>query len=369
MVVLRERAARLDRFIDSEGYEAVWFGTPDGFAWATGGDNRVDRTARLGQAAVGYLGDNDWRAVTTTTEARRLAAEQLPPEFTASVSADEWHQAELPASVAARSPTPAAADFDAPGLETFDPTGLRLRLSEDDRRRLERLGAAVGQTVETVCRELTPGDTERETAAGLRIGLNRQAIDAPIVLVGGSERAADYRQPTPTAATLGEYAVVAVTARRDGLYVSCARTVGFDPPDWLADRHETACRVEAAALAATADAAGGVDDPGPAGSAFEAIQTAYADADRPDEWRHHHQGGATGFAAHEWLAKPDSKAPVIAPAAYAYNPTVAGARSGDTALLADDDLSIVTATGDWPTTTYTVGDRTVDRPDVLDVAG
>lgn len=367
MVVLRERARRLDRFIDSEGYAAVWFGTPDGFAWATGGDNRVDRTAGVGQAAVGYVGGGDWRVVTNTTEARRLAAEQLPPEFTASVVADEWHQASLAAGVAARSPEPAAADFDVPGAAQFDPTRLRLRLADDDRRRLRQLGAQTGETVEAVCRELEPTDTEREVAAGLRVGLAQRGIDAPVVLVGGGDRAPEYRHPTPTGAQLDTYAVVAVTARRDGLYVSCTRTVGFEQPDWLTDRHRAACTVETAALAATADAAGPVERPGTAGAVFEAIQSAYAEADYPDEWRQHHQGGATGYAGREWLAKPDSRAPVLSPAAYAYNPTVEGAKSEDTALVTDDGVSFVTATGDWPTTTYSARDYSLDRPDVLSV--
>ncbi|MEZ3114770.1 M24 family metallopeptidase [Halobaculum sp. MBLA0147] len=399
-----ERAARLDALLDAEGYEAVWLGRPDSFAWATGGgDNRVDRTATVGEAAVGYLGDGEWQVVTNAIEAERLAAEELPPELSMSVVADPWHETTLPTAVAARSPNAAAADFDVPGLASLDATRLRLRLTEADRERYRRLGGAVGAAVERVCRELQPDDTEREVAAALRVGLAGRDIDAPVVLVGGGERAPAYRHPTPTTERLGEYAVVSVTARRGGMYVSCTRTVAFDPPEWLAAHHDAARRVETAALAATERVAGGeaveghgdgdtadaedatnaagesdTGDPdttaaeidtgtiGRASAVFDAIQTAYADAGYEGEWREHHQGGGTGYAGREWIATPDSDAPVVAPAAYAWNPTVAGAKSEDTALVTDEGVELVTTTGEWPTTTVSVDGLALERPDVVD---
>ncbi|SHH50451.1 M24 family metallopeptidase [Halobaculum gomorrense] len=364
MVDIDEREERLERFLAEEGYEAVWFARPNAFAWLTGGDNWVDASADMGDAAAGYLGDGEWTVVTNNIEAERLTAEELPAELSMSVAADDWYESSLGQSVAARSPTPAAADFDVPRLESVDPTRLRLRLGEDDLAAYRDLGREVALAVETVCRELQPEDTEHEVAAGLRISLAGRNIDAPVVLVGGGERAPEYRHPTPTDAALGEYALVIVTARRGGLHASCTRTVAFDPPEWLAERHRAAQRVETRALAATREAAG--RDDGTAGDVFAAIREAYAEEGYDGEWREHHQGGATGYAGREWFAAPDSDAPVASEAAYAWNPTVRGAKSEDTAYVTDDAVEVLTDSGRWPTETVEADGLALQRPAILE---
>ncbi len=375
MVDLTERAERLDAYLDRSGLEAVWFGTPASFAWVVGGDNRVDRTASVGEAAVGYTAGGNWHIVTNNIEADRLAAEELPPEFAASVRTYDWHEGDLAGAVAAFTPEPAAADFDAPGLDRVDPMPLRLRLSDSDIDRYRALGREAAAAVETVCQELEPDDTESEVAAGLRIALAARGIDAPVVLVGGAERARQYRHFTPTGTELGEYALLSVTAVRDGLHASLTRTVVFDAPDWFNDRYEAAVEVDAHIIAATYEAAtaGGPvsDDPlsdagTTSGAVFEELLDAYAEVGWPEEWRSHHQGGATGYAGREWFAVPDGDAPVVPSAAYAWNPTVRGTKSEDTVLVSAEGVEVLTRTGDWPTREFEVGDLTLARPDPLD---
>lgn len=369
-----EHERRLTALLAAENAEEVWLGRPDSFAWATGGgDSRVSRATAVGEAAVGYHADDGWTVLTNEIEAERLAAEQLPPALSMSVTADPWHETDLAGAVAARAGDDALADFPVSGVTEIDPTRLRLRLSAADCARYRRLGGEVAAAVERVCRRLQPEDTEREVASALRVGLSGRGIDTPVVLVGGGERAQAYRHPTPTTERLGSYALVAVTARRGGLYVSLTRTVAFDPPDWLHDRHDAARRVETTALAATRrvathrESATAATEPGRAGAVFDAIRSAYADAGHEDEWRHHHQGGATGYAGREWIATPDSDAPVVSPAAYAWNPTVRGAKSEDTVLVDEGRVEPVTTTGEWPTTTVTVDGLSLERPDVLSV--
>ncbi len=357
---LSARVDRLDAYLDENDLEAVWFARPNSFAWLTGGDNRVDYAGDVGVAAAGY--DGDLRVVTDNIEADRLADEELPDAF--GVESAPWYEESLAAVVAARSPTPAAADFDVPGFESVDATELRQPLTEDDVDAYRELGRETAAAVESVCHELAPDDTERDAAAGLRIGLATHGINAPVVLVGGAERAQQYRHYLPTDARLGDYALVSVTAERGGLHASMTRTVAFDPPEWLEDRHEAAMRVEASALGATRAAAA---DGGTASDAFAAVQDAYARADRPDEWQRHHQGGAAGFDGREWIATPDLDRPVHAPMAYAWNPTVEGAKSEDTVLVTDDGFEVLTTTGRWPTRTVESDeyDAAVERHEIL----
>jgi Xaa-Pro aminopeptidase len=352
MVDIAARTDRLDAYLDERGLEAVWFAKPNGFAWLTGGDNVVDADADVGIAAAGY--DGTLRVITDGIESERLADEELPDPF--AVESFPWYADSLAGAVAERSPAPAAADFDVPGFERVDGSRLRQPLTDDDVERYRELGREAAAAVETVCRNLEPEDPEYEVAAGIDISLASRDVDTPVVLVGGAERAQAYRHYTPSDATLGDYALVSVTAERAGLYASLTRTVAFDAPDWLEERHRAAARVEATALAATEAAAAGdltdasgSDAPDTAGDVFDAIREAYDAVGFPDEWRNHNQGGAAGFAGREWFAAPGSDEPVRRPMGYAWNPTVQGTKSEDTHLVAPGFTEALTKTGQWPT--------------------
>ncbi|PSQ17508.1 peptidase [Halobacteriales archaeon QS_8_69_26] len=353
---------RLDSYLAEGDLSAVWFARPNGFAWLTGGDNRVDRAAEVGVAAAGYDGDGV-TVVTDDIEGPRLAAEELPDPV--AVETYPWHERSLAEAVADRSPDPAAADFPVPGFDDVDASGLRQPLTSDDVRRYRRLGTETAAAVEAVCRDAAREDTERAVAARLRGSLAERGIDAPVALVGGAERAGRYRHFTPKDVRLGDYALVSVTTTRGGLFASCTRTVAFDPPSWLRERHRSAARVEATALAATRAVGRRGGD---AGAVFDAVRHAYAEEGYPEEWRSHHQGGAAGFAGREWIATPDSPDPVRIPMAYAWNPTVHGAKSEDTVLVREGGYETLTRTDDWPT--RRVGavdyDETFERPDVLE---
>jgi len=357
---LPSRVERLDSLLAAQSLSAVWFARPNSFAWLTGGDNVVDRTADTGVAAAGYDGEQV-KVVTDNIEGDRLREEELPESV--AFERFDWYESTLTEAVNTTSPTPAAADFDVPGFDDISGSELRQPLVEADIERYRALGETVAEAVEAVCRSVTPETTEREAAATLRGKLAADDIETPVALVGGSKRAPAYRHLTPTETPIDGYAIVSVTAQRDGLFASCTRTVAFDPPAWLEARHEVATRVEATALAATR-AAGPTG--GQAASVFEEIQNAYEELGWAGEWRNHHQGGAAGFAGREWIATPDSDAPVRLPMAFAWNPTVEGAKSEDTVLVTDDGFEILTE-GDWPAETVNaVGfDHQIERPAVL----
>lgn len=348
-----EKTDRLDAYLVENGFEAVWFARPSNFVWLTGGNNVVDREGILGVAAAGYDGERV-TVVTTDIEAPRLAHEELDGT---DIESFPWYEHSLVDAVAEYAETPAAADFDVPGMEHVEATQLRMPLTTTDIERYRTLGIESATAVEEVCRHIQPTDTERAVASRLRKALAVRGIETPVVLVGGEERAEAYRHFPPTDAELGGYALVSVTAQRDGLHASMTRTVAFDPPTWLEDRHEAAMTVETAALAATESFAGA----GTAGDVFEEIQNAYATTGHPEEWREHHQGGATGFAGREWKATPTSTEQITVPMAYAWNPTVEGAKSEDTVLVSGDGFEILTATGEWPTREVDVDGRTLVR--------
>jgi len=336
---------RLDALLADQSLDAVWVAEPNSFAWLTRGSNVVDLAAPVGVAAAGYDGTRV-EVVTANNERDRFRAEELPDGV--AVHAFDWWEASLPAAVAERSPTPAGADFDVPGMEAVDLSPIRQPLTEGDVERSREIGADAASAVETTCRELTPETTEREAAALLHRHLVEAGFRVPCVLVGGDTRARKHRHFTPQPTPLGGYAVVTAGVERYGLFDSVTRIVAFDPPGWLDDRHAVASRVHATALAATQSAG---RTGGSAGDVFDAIREAYEELGHPGEWRNHHQGGAAGFAMREWVATPDSDVPVSLPMTYAWNPTLPGAKSEETVLVTAGDCEVLTRTGEWPTST------------------
>jgi len=364
---LATRRQRLSSFLDSNDLDAIWLARPNNFAWLTGGSNVVDRDSPVGVAAAGYQRNGGFRVLTDSIEADRLHDEELPTEF--SVTAADWYTDSLAEVIAAESPTPAAADFTVDGLREVDCSSLRQPLTGGDIERYREFATETAAAVENVCRGLSVDHTERAVAADVRNALEARGIATPVVLVGGSERAQTYRHFTPTTTELGDYALVSVTAQCGGLYTSLTRTVVFEKPAWLDERFHAAAQLEATALAATQQAA---RDGSTARAVFEAIQQAYEAVGWVDEWHNHHQGGAAGFAGREWIATPDSTERVHAPQAYAWNPTVQGAKSEGTVLVTDSDIEPLTLTGSWPTVSVSPTQSTdqtfrIERPAPLSV--
>ncbi|MFP9192519.1 M24 family metallopeptidase [Natrialbaceae archaeon A-CW1-1] len=342
-----DKLERLDRYLEANDLDSIWFAQPNSFAWLTGGNAVVDREGDIGVGAIGYDGDEP-TLLANTIELDRLRDEELPDLEGQSVSTESfpWYERSLPEALASFVDGRAAADIDVPGLEHFDPSRVRQPLTDTDRERYRSLARETAMAVEAVCRELQHDDTEAEVTAALEVSLAAQNIEAPVVLVGGAERAQKYRHYTPKPVEFGDYALVSVTTQRHGLHASCTRTVAFEPPEWLEERHRAAARVETTAIATTRSLA---PAGGTAADVFADIQLAYEAVGFPGEWKQHHQGGAAGFAGREWIATPTNDAPVRVPMAYAWNPTVQGAKSEDTHFVTEDDIETLTTTGDWPT--------------------
>jgi len=334
---------RLDSYLDAHSLEAVWFARPNSFAWLTGGDNVIDRGVDIGIAAAGYDGE-EVTVVTDTIEGPRLVAEEL--DESVKLVTFPWYETDLAAVLSRISPEPAAADFPVEGFESLDASALRHPLTTDQMEQYEELAGDVANAVEEVMRTLEPSDTELEVTGRLRGALEAADIATPVTLVGGSDRVQRFRHYTPKDEPLGDYALGSVTAERGGLTVSCTRTVAFDPPEWLEERTTKAMRVETSALKATQRAA---NAGGTAGDVFAAIQDAYAEVGWDGEWQEHHQGGAAGYAGREWIATPGNETRVTSPMAYAWNPTIEGAKSEDTFLVREDSIECLSATGEWPT--------------------
>jgi Xaa-Pro aminopeptidase len=366
---LAEKLGRVRGWLDAAGFGAALFTTQPGVAWVTGGlEDRVVRNEEPGLAWA-LVTQSDAHLITTTIEAARLAAEFDLAGFT--LHAVAWFTPGGLGSVAERLAGNArrlATDGAGPGTAVpGELAALRLPLVAAEHERLAALGTDTAEVLQSALRDWIPDERECDLAARVAAALEERLIFPSVLLVGGAQRRRAFRHPVPTAAITGPDVLAVVTGVRGGLAVSCSRSAAAGRPDpELQARHRAAAAVETALIAATR--------PGRTwAEALAAGQWAYADAGFPGEWREHVQGGPVGYLSREFDVVPGtaSAATIIAPGtAFAWNPTVRGAKSEDTFILAADGgvrgseardaVIAVTNTPDWPAIAG-------GRPDILRV--
>jgi len=118
--------------------------------------------------------------------------------------------------------------------------------------------------------------------------------------------------------------------------------------------------VDAAFIAATR--------PGrPLSQVFQAGLGAYARVGFPEEWRLHHQGGPAGYEPRELVATSNTDALVRMGQAYAWNPSITGAKSEDTIMVGPEGFENLTVMGGWPMVEAEVDGQVISRPAVLEV--
>ncbi len=354
------KVERVRRWLREQGRSALVLRQRNNFAWITAGGRSHVNTAR--DAGVGTLIVTPSRfvLVASNIEARRLAEEELvgvPVE----VIDYAWHDADGERRAIDEVIGDAAgASNDGTAAVASSVAALRASLTGPEVHRIEELGRDTARLVEGVCRGLAPGVTEDEVAAKIHAAALAIGARVPVCLVAADERIVSRRHPLPNGKPVRARAMVVVCIERGGLVCSATRLVSFERIDAeLRRRHDAVCRIDATAMSATR--------PGRSlGEIFEEIVLAYRKVGFADEWRHHHQGGSTGYQPRDVIAGPAAQALVQEGQPFAWNPTVAGTKSEDTILVTSDGFRCLTVSGTrWPTVPIRVDDKVVDRPDIL----
>jgi Xaa-Pro aminopeptidase len=340
-----QKLQRMRAVLRDEGLGALRLRGIDWFAWATcGGSSRVLLAAETGVAELLVTGDGAF-VLTDTIEAERLAAEELSSAW--SVVAHPWEQPEARERLVRERAGSGANASDRPSREERSlPESFvhaRWALFPEEQERLRSLAAESAAVLTDALSVAEPTWTGHRLSASVHAGLVDLGIDPALILVGDAARLWRWRHPTASDGVLGRRAMAAICARRAGLYACCTRLVAFGAP-MAADSATDAAvlEVEAAALEASRPGAG-------LGAVLARIQQAYVRVGRPDAWREHHQGGPTGYLARERVATPGDEATLPAGCAVAWNPSLPGSKSEDTALVHPDGrLEVVTVDPRWP---------------------
>lgn len=339
-----EKEARVRQYLAERGLQALVLSRVENFAWLTGGaNNRIVTTEEAGAASLVYTADGQKYVITNVSEARRMQEEEFAG-LGWEVRSTRWDQGQAYLLHAALNGRRAAADTAGwPGVEVAHGFGrLRYQLTDAEVERLRWLSRLAGAAVAEACRRHEPGEPEYAAVARLHGALTPHGITPAVVLVASDDRIFRYRHPVPTAKPVERYMMVVVVAEKWGLHAAATRFVHFGPlPDELARKYAAVAEVDNTYINATR--------PGtPVIEAYKAGLEAYARVGFGDEWLYHHQGGAIGYAPREFLATHETQEVVLPNQAFAWNPSITGAKAEDTILATLDGPEVLTAVPDWP---------------------
>jgi len=329
------RREELRSVMERRGLGALLMRRPANFAWYTGGaDNRVDHADPLGVAGILLTNDAEY-VLTDNIEAPRMRGEQTPEM---DIAEHPWHtgpEALLKELVGGTVGADHPSDLGPDVSDELSP--LRQVLDEETIGRYRRLGADAAAAISEAAAATSPDTDEIEAAAGLAAACRRRGMFAPVLLAASSDRLGRYRHPIPSGGPLGGRAMLVVCAERGGLYANLTRMVSFEDPDPETSRRQEACEGILARMRREATLPGTT-----LADAFGLCRTFYAEAGFPDGWRDHHQGGTTGYASREVVASPETRDEIRPGQAFAWNPSLPGAKAEETFVLLPDGPEVLT---------------------------
>lgn len=363
MTRLDEVQAKLEQvraFLTETGLGGMVLTTRANFAWLTGGGcSHVGLGSETGVAWL-VITPHGQHVLADNIEAQRLEDEELG-ELPFEMDTGQWDQYDPGAAALSIIGGRAGADRPLTGAEDVGDrfARLRWRLCPPEIERYREVAALASRAIAETGREIEPGMTEHEIA-GLLMGKVFAAGAQPgVALVAADERAYRYRHPIPSERRLERHVMLVIGAIKYGLGVWATRMVHFgEPSAELRDRHAACCLVDACFNLETR--------PGASVSAiFRRAVDVYARSGYPEEWRLHHQGGATGYAPREYKGTLSSDEVVLEDQAFAWNPSIAGTKSEDTILARADGPEFLSEPAGWPTLEVTYEGTTLQRPDIL----
>jgi Xaa-Pro dipeptidase len=324
------RRERLRELMDRLDLGALFLRGPANFAWYTdGADNRVDHASPVGVAGIVLTPDGEY-VLADNIEAPRMREEQTPDM---QVVEHPWYEGFAATLQDLTGAAATGGDFAAEDLRdvSAEIAPLRYALDDDAIARYRQLGRDTDAAFDDVQGALSPTTGETEAAASLAAACRERGMFSPVLMAAGERRMSRYRHPIPADEPVRGRVMLVVCAERGGLYANLTRIVGFEESDRETQRRQAACENvlnrmrEATRPGRTlADLLGD-------------CQRFYAEEGFPDGWRDHHQGGTTGYASRELVAAPDVHHTVEDRYAFAWNPSLIGAKAEETFLLLDGE--------------------------------
>jgi Xaa-Pro dipeptidase len=238
---------------------------------------------------------------------------------------------------------------------------LRRRLTPWERAEYRRLGADLAHALEATCRNLEPGETERQVAGQLAHRLVQRGVTPEAIAVAADDRARRYRRHGVTPTVITRMCMLEATASRHGLFVTASRSVCFGEPD-----ERFRAEFDAASRAGVVWLAGSKPGVVPAEVIGLASVMLPRGSDFEHEWKLSPPGIVTGYRPVEAWLTPRTLETFQEGSAVAWQARVGAARLCDTALVGGEGpIDVTPAEEGWPVRRLKLQGAAYDRPDVL----
>ncbi len=343
----RAKWDRLRGLMKKEGLSGILLSTQRNFAWLTGGgESAVVITSEIAAVSllvtpskVYLIAPNDEVDRFMKEELKGLPVEPAPYYWYEGINRDV--KKELAEKLAGGK---VGSDVVLGWARYVEPSirKLRYKLLPQEIQRYRIVARQTAEAAEEVARKLRPGMSEEQIRAMVAYELYKKGIVPTVLLIGVDEGLLNYRHVIPKGRKLRHYAQINICAKKWGLVVAVTRLVYFGqlPPE-IAKRQRVAEKVYAAFLY-------GLKPGARISEVFKEAISVYGRYGYPDEWKNHHQGGAIGYNEREYIATASSDEVVHLHQAFAFNPTLRGAKVEDTVLVTEKGVEILTWTGRWP---------------------
>lgn len=360
---IKEKENRVRAFLGEKGYRALFLKRQANFSWITcGGLNVVGIASEIGAASVLILPDAKF-VISNNIEAPRLAEEEGLVGQGYELRAYDWYdekEVALVRELAGQGKI--ASDSPLPGADVIPDEIARLRysLTPQEIERYKWLGLKTSEALERIMEAVRPGQKECEVIGALAEELWRDRIDYVTLMAAADERISRFRHPIPSEKRIDKYFMLSANTRKWGLIVSLTRFVHFGKlPEELRSKYEANVRIDCTMMAATR----------PGVEAREVLIRGiecYKEMGFPDEWKLHHQGGATGYTGRDYRTNFDTKEIVQNDQPFTWNPSITGTKSEDTILATKKGPVLITHPVTYPTMELEVDGMVFRRPCILE---
>lgn len=360
----RERVKTVREFMSYNGIDSLLLSKCCNFSWFTfGGRSHITLNATEGEASI-LITEDSIHLLTNNIELQRLMDLEIDSSLHGQFEIQEYPWYERPVGerkiVESLARGRLFSDTGRYGTQVVDLVSIRSALSEYEIETYSTLGKECDEIFSEKIHTLTPAMTELDVQAIMYGAMAERDIEPVLSLAFSEESSLTYRHNLSRNSKLGMRGFVSICARRKGLVVSSSRSFMFDDFPEIREQHARNCYVDSVAIASSRPGARLSD-------IFEKIKEAYSSQNAKGEWEKHHQGGSAGYMPREMVANPYASLVLKVGSAVAWNPTIKGTKSEDTAVICSRENSIISfpESSVWPSISFEIGDQKIRRPDIL----
>lgn len=346
-------------YLEREGFDALLLQQPANFAWFTaGGDNSRGGSS---QTTATLFITHDARVLVTDNVNSPLLFDHELPGLGFQLKERPWHQPRRQLvgdivrgrNVASDLPLEGVTDVSEQLVE------LRLPLTELECQRMRELGKSVAHAVEATARRFPRGATEAEVAAEVAHRMIKHQIVPEMIQVVAAGRRERYRHWSFDDRPIDQTCAISAVGRRWGICAGAARTVCFDAmPKEIQAAHQAAVLIHATGMHfSKAD--------WEIKAVWDRVARIYEKFGHASEWQLATQAEVIGYSPAEVPVIPHSDFPLKSNMALHWHPSVGPAVMGDSVLISERGIELITPCEVWPKLTVQVKQTPVVCPDIL----